>query len=80
VTLALLVPGVGMGGGLFVAPFRGTLGTAGFEYMLIYPDTVILPGDVITPDGILGGRGSRISPGSGTRGNTGSAGAGSGRS
>jgi hypothetical protein len=67
-----------MGGGL--ADIRGTLGTAGFEYMLIYPDTVIVPGDVITPDGILGGRGTRLSPGSGTRGNTGSAGAGSGRS
>jgi hypothetical protein len=79
VTLALLIPGVGMGGGLFVAEVRGTLGTAGYDFMEIFPDTVIFPDDVIFPDGILGGRGSRRNPGSGTRGNTGSAGAGSGR-
>jgi hypothetical protein len=81
-TLALLIPGVGMGGSsvAVAAEFRGTLGTAGYEFMLIYPDTIIFPDDVIFPDGILGGRGSRRTPGSGTRGTSGSAGAGSGRS
>lgn len=78
-SLALLIPGVGMGGSS-VLDIRGTLATAGFEYELIYPDTVIYPDDIIYPDGLLGHRGSRLAPGSGSRGSTGSAGAGSGRS
>lgn len=78
-TLALLIPGVGMGGSGELA-IRGVLGSAGNSCMPIYPDTVIFPDDIIYPDGILGARGSRRNPGSGTRGSTGSAGAGSGRS
>jgi hypothetical protein len=75
-SLVLLIPGVGMGAGGVPVEFRGTLGTAGYDFMEIFPDTVIFPDDVIFPDGILGGRGSRRAPGSGTRATTASAGAG----
>lgn len=104
-TLALLIPGVGMGGGGvpgLIGGFRGVLGDAGvgghrgvdgtagagireilatasLTYTLIYPDTVILPGDVIHPDGIVGWRSSRRSPGSGSRGSSTTPGTGSGR-
>jgi hypothetical protein len=76
VTLVLLIPGVGMGGGGVPVEFRGTLGTAGYDFMEIFPDTIIFPDDVIFPDGILGARGSRRNPGSGTRATPASAGAG----
>jgi hypothetical protein len=76
VTLVLLIPGVGMGGGGVPVEFRGTLGTAGYEYMEIFPDTIIFPDDVIFPEGILGARGSRLIPGSGTRATPASAGSG----
>lgn len=81
-SLALLIPGVGMGGSevVFSFPARGVAGTADFGYEAILPDTVIFPDDVIYPDGILGRRGSTRTPGSaGPRGTTSSAIAGSGR-
>lgn len=73
-TLALLMPGVGLGGGGTVLDPRGTYSDAGYTVSLITPDTVIFPDTIITPDGILIGREDYGSISGGSRGNTGAAG------
>jgi hypothetical protein len=62
VTLSLLYPGVGMGGGAAVVievDERGTRSDASYVYAGLYPDTVLYPDTILVPEGVLVLRGMR---------------------